>query len=185
MKAASDIILINKVVVSGDKDAYGQIVERYQRQIRNFLLNITAGNKTLSYELAQETFIKAYLSLHTFINKARFSTWLTRIAYNLFYDYVNKQNGNTTSIDEYSFLESEYKTDDTLLKSDIYKALETLKPNERGVITLYYLENYSIKDICKIMDMPDGTVKSHMRRAKEHLKAYLIENGYGQEGFND
>lgn len=184
MKATSDIVLINKVVVSGDKDAYGQIVERYQSQIRNFLLNITAGNRNLSYELAQETFIKAYLSLHTFINKARFSTWLTRIAYNLFYDYVSKQS-NTTDIDECGFLESSYRTDDSLLKSDIYKALETLKPSERSVITLYYLEEYSIKDICKIMDMPDGTVKSHIRRAKEHLKTYLIENGYGQEGLND
>lgn len=184
MNTTSDIVLINKVVISGDKDAYGQIVERYQERIRYFLLNITAGNSTLSYELAQDTFVKAYLSLHTFLNKAKFSTWLTRIAYNLYYDYLSKQC-HATSLDECYALESNSRTDNSLLKNDVHKALETLKPAERSVITLYYLEEYTIKDICKIMNMPSGTVKSHLFRAKEHLKTYLINNGYGQAGFND
>lgn len=184
MNTTSDIVLINKVVVSGNKEAYGQIVERYQNQIRYFLLNLTAGNSTLSYELAQETFVKAYLSLHTFLNKAKFSTWLTRIAYNLYYDYINEQC-RTTGLDECYTLESNCRTDNSILKNDVHKALETLKPAERSIVTLYYLEEYTIKDICKITNMPSGTVKSHLHRAKEHLKTYLIKNGYGQTGFND
>eukprot|EP00906_Rhabdomonas_costata_P000519 RCo000668 len=101
MSNADDLKWIMQVTLLGNKDAFDPLVRKYQSPIRRFFLNLTMGDSSLSDDLAQETFIKAYLQLKSFQGLSGFSTWLFRIAYNVFYDSIRAQkHQNETSLDE-------------------------------------------------------------------------------------
>ena len=87
----SDIALITQVVVLHNNRAFDSLVRKYQSGVRRFLLHLTLGNEALSDDLAQETFIRAFERLSTFGNRASFQTWLFRIAYHIFYDYIRRR----------------------------------------------------------------------------------------------
>ena len=87
MAVLGDIALVTQVAVFQNKKAFDQLVRKYQSPVRRFFLNQTLGDEMLSDDLAQETFIKAYVNITKFKGMSSFSTWLMRIAYNVFYDY--------------------------------------------------------------------------------------------------
>ena len=178
MAELNDIALVTQVAVFHNKRAFDQLVRKYQSPVRRFFLNQTLGDEQLSDDLAQETFIKAYLNITKFRGLSSFSTWLMRIAYNVFYDDVRarKQTENVdTSI---SALRQTSSNGDSNLKMDIYAALALLKPDERTCITLQLIDGYPIDQISKITGVPENTVKSHLRRGKEKMTIYLKQNGY-------
>ena len=79
------MLWVSQVVIADDLCSFDRLVQKYQSPIRRFLLNLTLGDTMLSDDLAQETFIKAYLNIRSFQGISAFSTWLYRIAYNTFY----------------------------------------------------------------------------------------------------
>ena len=178
MKPLNDLTLISQVLILNKKSAFDALVKKYQECIRRFFLNLTTGDKELSDDLAQETFIKAYLNLKNFKKLSSFSTWLFRIGYNVFYDYLRNQK-DTDSIDndEAQALRAESQTGFND-KYDVYKALSILKEDERTCITLFYMEDQSIDKISLITGIAENTVKSHLKRGKEKMAVYLKENGY-------
>ena len=91
MKAFDDIALVTQVAVLHNRRAFDQLVVKYQSSIRRFFLLQTGGDVALSDDLAQETFVKAYVNITHFRGLSRFSTWLYRIAYNTFYDDVRRR----------------------------------------------------------------------------------------------
>ena len=177
MAELNDIALVTQVAVFHNKRAFDQLVRKYQSPVRRFFLNQTLGDEQLSDDLAQETFIKAYLNITKFRGLSSFSTWLMRIAYNVFYDDVRSRK-QTEDIDASAALRQSASTGDSNLKMDIYAALALLKPDERTCITLQLIDGYPIDQISKITGIPDNTVKSHLRRGKEKMTIYLKENGY-------
>ncbi|MBR6827099.1 MAG: sigma-70 family RNA polymerase sigma factor [Prevotella sp.] len=205
MATLTDLALVAQVTVFGNKRAFDEIVRRYQSPVRRFFLHQTLGDSQLSDDLAQDTFIKAYLNIGKFRGLASFQTWLMRIAYNVFYDYVRKTHpqplpkregsmkGEATlyregrieeatlyregSIGEFSPLPSREGLG-VGLKMDLYTALAQLKPDERTCITLQLIDGYDIAGIAKITGLKAGTVKSHLSRGKEKLTNYLRQNGY-------
>lgn len=178
MSQLNDISLVAQVVVFKHTQAFNQLVKKYQSPVRRFFLHQTCGNKELSDDLAQETFLKAYTNLGSFKNLSNFSTWLYRIAYNVFYDYIRSRK-ETEELDT-SQVDSLYSTrqKDIEQKMDIYRALAQLKEIERTCITLFYMEDVSIEKIAGITGCPAGTVKSHLSRGKEKMATYLKQNGY-------
>ena len=180
MNSLSDIALVTQVVVMHNKGAFDQLVRKYQSQVRRFFLNQTCGDRELSDDLAQDTFIKAYTSLNSFKGMANFSTWLYRIAYNVFFDYIRSQK-TTSDIEEVAW-DANYSNEqqDIGQKMDVYAALQQLKEAERTCITLFYMEEVEIKKIAEITGMAEGTVKSHLSRGKEKMANYLKQNGYGR-----
>lgn len=88
MSQINDIALVAQVVVFKNTRAFDTLVKKYQSPIRRFFLHQTLGDTELSDDLAQETFIKAYTNLASFKNLSSFSTWLYRIAYNIFGIYI-------------------------------------------------------------------------------------------------
>ena len=188
MAAFSDISLVTQVAISGNKRAFDELVCRYQSPVRRFFLNLTLGDSQLSDDLAQDTFLKAYVNITQFRGLSSFQTWLMRIAYHVFYDYRRKMkneelevrnvnvemtNGNAT--DSSSFL-----TSHSSLKIDLYAALALLRPDERSCVTLQLIDGYDIRQIARITGMKEGTVKSHLSSGKEKLANYLKKNGYGR-----
>ena len=178
MAELNDIALVTQVAVFHNKRAFDQLVRKYQSPVRRFFLNQTLGDEQLSDDLAQETFIKAYLNITKFRGLSSFSTWLMRIAYNVFYDDVRARKQTEDVDTSISALRQTSSNGDSNLKMDIYAALALLKPDERTCITLQLIDGYPIDQISKITGIPDNTVKSHLRRGKEKMTVYLKENGY-------
>ena len=112
----------------------------------------------------------------SFKGMAEFQTWLMRIAYNVLYDYRRRQKPTT---DVETLMKPTGGDSIAGLKMDLYKALSLLKPDERACITLQLIEGHPINKVAEIMQMPEGTVKSHLSRGKKQLTNYLKQNGYG------
>jgi RNA polymerase sigma-70 factor (ECF subfamily) len=106
-----------------------------------------------------------------------FSTWLMRIAYNVFYDSVRARK-QTDDIDASAAVRMSSPSGDSNLKMDVYAALALLKPSERTCVTLQLIDGYPIEQISKITGIPENTIKSHLKRGKEKMANYLKENGY-------
>lgn len=182
----TDISLVAQVAVLGNKRAFDQLVRRYQSPVRRFFLHQTLGDEQLSDDLAQDTFIKAYVNIGKFRGLASFQTWLMRIAYNVFYDHCRKMKNEKLEMSDVNFemksggaAHSSLLTTHSSFSMDLYAALSLLKPDERTCITLQLIDGYDIAGIAKITEMKEGTVKSHLSRGKEKLANYLKQNGYG------
>ena len=177
MADLGDISLVTQVAVFHNKKAFDQLVRKYQSPVRRFFLNQTLGDVQLSDDLAQETFIKAYVNIMKFKGISSFSTWLMRIAYNVFYDEVRSRK-QTDDIDNSQAMRQSSNSGDSNLKMDIYAALALLKPDERTCITLQLIDGYPIDQISKVTGIPENTVKSHLKRGKDKMAIYLRQNGY-------
>lgn len=176
----TDILLIRQVQIFGNRRAFDALVRKYQASIRRLLLSLTTGDEALSDDLAQETFIKAYTALDTYKNRANFGTWLYKIAYNVFYDYIRSRK-ETCLMDEVSSeVEMVYNQApaDSCITADIDEAMRLLRPEERTCVTLHLIEDLPLDKIVEITGMPIGTVKSHIARGKRKLVTYLKKNGY-------
>ena len=177
MSELSDVALVTQVAVFRNKKAFDQLVRKYQSPVRRFFLNQTLGDEQLSDDLAQETFIKAYVNITKFRGMASFSTWLMRIAYNVFYDEVRSRK-QTEDLDTSVSAARQTTTASESLKMDIYAALALLKPDERTCITLQLIDGYPVDQIAKVTGIPANTVKSHLHLGKEKMANYLKQNGY-------
>lgn len=161
-----ELKLVTRCTLFDDRDAFGRLVEEYQSEMRRFFLNMSGGNAALSDDLAQETFLKAYLSIRGFKGLSKFKTWLYRIAYNEYYDWARKRKEELGDNRE--------RADDA--RMDVAVALKALNETERSIIILFYMEDKPIKDIVAITSLPEGTVKSHLSRAKNKLADFLGRN---------
>lgn len=178
MNQINDIALVAQVVVFHNKRAFDTLVKKYQSPVRRFFLHQTLGDEELSDDLAQETFIKAYTRLASFKNLSGFSTWLYKIAYHVFYDYIRSRK-ETTGLEDRE-VDAAYQTEQRNVgeQMDLYRGLSRLKEAERTCITLFYMEDLSIDKISTVTGMPAGTIKSHLSRGKEKLANFLRNNGY-------
>lgn len=177
MQSLTDFALVTQVTMMGNRRAFDQLVVRYQSPVRRFFLHQTLGDEPLSDDLAQDTFIKAWRNIGSFRAMSSFQTWLMRISYNVFYDYVRSRK-TTSDIDNVAEPMTNGNSNPSL-QMDLYHALSLLKPDERTCITLQLVDGYKIDQIAKITDMKEGTVKSILFRGKEKLTKYLKQNGYG------
>ena len=165
-----EIKLLSQCVLADNRDAFGRLVEAYQPRVRRFLLNLTAGDEMLTDDLAQETFIKAYVSIRGFKGLSSFSTWLYRIAYNEFYSHVRRHSEE--HVEDITRLAggSTAATDAVDASMTVHEALLCLNDNERVAVTLFYIEDQPIRQVAKIMQIPEGSVKSYLHRAKGKMR---------------
>ena len=108
-----------------NRKAFNELVVRYQSPIRRFFLNQTLGNEALSDDLAQDTFVKAYLNITKFRGDASFSTWLYRIAYNVFYDST-RNSKHTEELETAEVSRRNAENSDTTVSHDNNTALNTM-----------------------------------------------------------
>ena len=158
-------------MLADDRHAFGTLVEAYQPRLRRFFMNLTLGDEYLSDDLAQETFVKAYIELRSFKGMARFSTWLYRIGYNEFYSYKRSQHptGDLESAPE----QFETPVDSSEISMDVKTAMAQLSEIERTAVTLFYIDDLPVKKIATIMGLNQNTVRSHLHRAKEKMAKTL------------
>lgn len=165
-----ELKLIALCVATDNRDAFGRLVEEYQEPLRRFILNLTGGDPMLTDDIAQETFLKAYMSIRSFKGLAKFKTWLYRIAYNEFISYRRKY-GNESDFAPLPDIPPEHSPHtSTEINIDIATCMAQLSDNERTVALLFYLEDLPIKKIEEITGLPKGTITSHLNRARGKLK---------------
>ena len=175
-----ELKLIARCTLGDDRRAFGTLVEAYQPQVRRFFLNLTLGDEALSDDLAQETFLKAYLNVRSFRGVAKVSTWLYRLAYNEFCSWQRKTQHEASlpdGLDE-NFDADYYDasgdrcysaTDSVDAHIDVWRSMRVLSDTERTLVTLFYIQDYPLKKIMEITGLPEGTVKSYLSRAKAKL----------------
>ncbi|MEE4245721.1 MAG: sigma-70 family RNA polymerase sigma factor [Kangiellaceae bacterium] len=167
----SDSELISLVVSQNDQAAFSGLVTRYQSAIRHFLRRLTAGDRDLADDIAQETFILAFEKLYSFKGKGSFSAWLHKLAYHKFCRTI--QTGAQhyeTATDHQDAVWQSLQTHDAVDADILAESLmRTLDLNERLVITLNCSEGYSHSEIVDITGLPLGTVKSLINRSKQKL----------------
>jgi RNA polymerase sigma-70 factor (ECF subfamily) len=173
----SDTELISRVLVGDDRRAFGALVARHQSAVRGLLRRLTGGDLAQADDLAQETFLRAFRGLRGYRGGAKFSSWLYRIACNVFF---SRDRGSREAPVEPPALEAglpeQALLPDTLLERyDLERALATLKPRERAALVLTYANELTHEEAAVILDCPLGTLKTHVARAKEKLRLRLEE----------
>lgn len=180
MRNLEDIAWITQAAIFHNRAAFGRLVEKYQAQVRRFFLSQTLGDTQLSDDLAQDTFVKAYLNISRFRGEASFSTWLFRIAYNVYYDHVKTQHP-TDSLETPAVMGRSGRDTDSGLQMDLRHALALLTDAERTCVVLQLMEGQSIDHITMVTGMREGTVKSHLSHGKKKMADYLRHNGYDRQ----
>jgi len=170
-----DAELISRTLVQRDSRAFDQLVLRHQSPIRCLLRRLTGGNEALADDLAQEAFLIAWRKLDTFRNAARFPTWLHQIAYRAFLAHARSQRDHE-SLDDTA---NPGSVDSTARGSDFQHDLELamlkLSEPERVVVTLCLGSSLTRDEAAQVLQLPVGTVKTHLLRGREKLRTLLAE----------
>ena len=178
----TDAALIARVVVNDDRHAFAELVRRHQSTVRACLRKLTAGNHALADDLAQETFVLAWRNLKSFRQEARFSTWLYRIATNCWLADARKRKEELLGDTDTEIADDEGGDDsaapgdfsrDAALKMDLEKAMRVLSDGERAAIVQCYHNDLTHEEAAYVLGLPVGTVKTHVLRGKQKLKAQL------------
>src|SRR6056297_891552 len=179
-KAKHDFKLV-KLAINGDEKAYAELMDRYKDAIYYMLLKMV-NNKNDAEDLTIEAFGKAFKNIEQYTPNYAFSTWLFKIATNNCIDFIRKKKANVISIDQAEeendmapppLLSSSLDPEEGMIKNQkvslMRSVVNKLKPRYRNLIELRYFKEYSYEEIAKELDLPLGTVKAQLFRARELL----------------
>lgn len=169
-----------KQILKGDSTSFGFLVDQYQDMALTIAYRIL-GNKQEAEDVVQNAFVKAFHNLHSYRSNSKFSTWFYRIVYNTAITSHNKiknRREDEFSEDigiEWQDLNSESKLSGELDEQNerVNKAIQQLPKNEAVVVTLYYLEEYTVNDISDVMTLTKSNVKIILFRARKKLQNIL------------
>jgi RNA polymerase sigma-70 factor (ECF subfamily) len=160
-------------VKSGDRAAFEELFRLYQKPIVNYLFRLS-WNKPLSEDLLQEAFLRVWKAAPNYEPTAKVSTWIFRIAHNLFINEAAKRRETAL---EGADQEQRHDPSSDLarreLQSAVQKAVEALPAGEREVLLLSEFKGFKYTEISEILGIPVGTVKSRMFSAVQRLKETL------------
>ncbi len=161
--------------LAGRGDAFGELVARYQRAVYNLAVR-TLHDRTEAEDATQEAFMRAYRALGTFRPGAKFSTWIFTICYRACCDRLAKRK--RLSGDELPDRADPAAGPAALAERNdearrLRAAIDALPEKYRTVVTLYHLQGKQYEEIATVLNLPLGTVKTHLFRAKEQLRKAL------------
>lgn len=169
-------------VLKGDTSAFGYFVDTYQDMAMTIAYRV-CGNIQDAEDIVQNAFVKTYHNLHTFKSDSKFSTWFYRIVYNTAItetkstvynvEYVDYNQINTQ--DTYSDLDTLCQIEEKERLTLLNTALEKIPKDESVLLTLFYLEEQSIKEISKITSLTESNVKVKLHRARKQMAIMLTQ----------
>jgi RNA polymerase sigma-70 factor (ECF subfamily) len=179
-KAKRDYMLVQKAT-GGDQKAYAELLGRYRDAIYYMLLRMV-NNASDAEDLTIEAFGKAFKNLNQYVPNYAFSTWLFKIATNNCIDFIRKKKANHVSLDQndedhekatYEVQASVLDPEETLINQQkailMRNVVTKLKPRYRKLIELRYFNEFSYEEIAEELELPIGTVKAQLFRARELL----------------
>lgn len=165
--------------LNGDKNAFGEIVNRYQKMVARTVKGML-GDPVLSEDVGQEVFIKLYKSLSEFRGEAKLSTYIQKMAVNFTLNEIKRRKrfflmfspeGKDVIGD--AALADTGGEEKREAREIVGKALQMLDPKFRIIVVMRMLEGYSTKETAEILELPVGTVLSRLSRAQEQLRSIL------------
>lgn len=167
-----------KRVLDGDKRAFGIIVQNTERLVAGIIhkmIDLSSERK----DLAQDIYLKVYQKLPTFRFQSRLSTWVAQIGYNTCLDYLRKKKlpvtGDIESIPDSTDVAINGEQVFSKERAQLLRAaIDKLPPISRTLIILYHTEDLSYEEIGQVVQLPQGTVKSYLFRARKALKDQLL-----------
>ena len=184
--AQNDVELVQESL-SGDQQAFGQLVHKYQQRVYGIAFGVVRNHQD-ALDVAQEVFIKVYSKLGRFRGKSTFYTWLYRITVNLAIDYHRKKTKAVMVDFDEKILDDEKRSDfkqsnirysprkmaeDSELSRQILSAIESLPVEQRTVVVLREMEDMSYEDIARVMKCSKGTVMSRLHYGRKKLQQIL------------
>jgi RNA polymerase sigma factor (sigma-70 family) len=154
---------------NGDSAAFDALVRQRQSPLRGFLRRLTRGDHALADDLAQETFFEAWRKIDQFRGEGTFASWLARIAYRRYLMWARQRK--LEPLDEGAEIADTGAPPDQRL--DLEKAMARLSLRERAALTLCYAQEYTNEEAAEILELPLGTLKSHVARGREKLRKLL------------
>ena len=189
LRTLTDGELIAKAI-AGREDGFEELVRRYQRPITSYVYRML-GNYDASLDVTQEIFIKVYNSMTRYSSEYKFSTWLYKIAHNASIDYmrrnssVNQQSLEAENKDgsyelqiESKRLSPEQERERSEWRTEIETVVKCLPAGYRELIVLRHSQDLSYDEIAEITNLPLGTVKNRLFRAREMMRDMFIERGF-------
>lgn len=188
IQSLTDGELIEKAI-SGREDGFEELVRRYQRPIINYTYRML-NNYDASLDVTQEVFIKVYNSLARYSSDYKFSTWLYRIAHNAAIDYMRRNSVSQQSLEAENAdgtyqlqIESpnptpEQERERSEWRTEIESVVRCLPAVYRELILLRHAQDLSYDEIAEITNLPLGTVKNRLFRAREMMREIFIERGF-------
>lgn len=183
----SDESLIQQAI-AGRQSAYAMLVKRYEQYVFTLALRFVK-NREDAHEVAQDCFLRAFRYLPDFRGEAKFTTWLYKIVYSTSLNHLRKGNPDLVSLDDDS-RPLRLPQDDSpnaahMLERDdrnaaLQRAIGLLSPDDAGIITLFYLYEHSLDEICQMTDLTMTNAKTKLCRARQRLKTVLEERFAGQ-----
>ncbi len=187
-KAQRDLALILKAVEDNDQQAFADLMQFYRDTIYYILLKMTNSHNDAE-ELTIETFGKAFTNIHQYNGNYAFSTWLFKIASNNYIDFIRKRKTNVLenyanediqdSDGKFGFVIEMLNPEEKFIKSQkaeaVRQIVETLKPRYQNLIMLRYFEEKSYNEIAEELNLPLGTVKAQLFRARDFLY-HILKN---------
>ena len=166
--------MLAREAAAGDAAAFGVLVRQHQSKLRGFLLRMTRGNQALADDLAQETFLEAFRKIAQF-GTGSFFGWLSAIAYSRY--LMEARRRKLESLDEMGEMPDDAPEPEaaSASKLDLEKAMAHLVPAQRAALTLCFALGLSHEEAAAALDMPLGTLKSHVNRGREKLAGMLAE----------
>ncbi|MFN3190342.1 MAG: RNA polymerase sigma factor [Aureliella sp.] len=180
MNSESELI---RNALGGDTSAYGVLVERYQARLFNSMIQIV-GSPDEAEDVVQDSFVQAYIKLHTFQGNSQFFTWLYRIAFNNALsrqrrkraDLSIEQSREITGSDPIDKAEA---PDEPLMREErvslVHEALQRLTDEHRTILVLREMDELPYEEIATLLSINIGTVRSRLSRARNQLKIQLEE----------
>jgi RNA polymerase sigma-70 factor (ECF subfamily) len=170
-----------KASLNGDKNAFGEIVNRYQKMVARTVKGML-GDSVFAEDIGQEVFINLYYSLSKFRGEAKLSTYIQKIAVNLTLNEIKRRKrffsmfSQKANNEMHEFEIADHNTEESREASEIVnKALLAMDPKFRIIVTMRMLQGYSTKETAEILDLPIGTVLSRLSRAQGQLRNILIK----------
>lgn len=175
--------------IGGREDGFEELVRRYQRPITGYVFRML-GDYESSLDVTQEVFIKVYNSLQRYSSDYKFSTWLYRIAHNAAIDHMRRNSVNTQSLETENAdgtyqlqIESpnpspEQDRERSEWRAEIDQVVKRLPEAYKQLILLRHAQDLSYDEIAEITQLPLGTVKNRLFRAREMMREILIERGF-------
>lgn len=157
---------------AGDSQAIEELVDRWQKQLWHYAYQVT-GSEPVAWDVVQETWVAIIKGIRKLEDAAVFPRWAFRIANNKCSDWLRKQQRQRKLADELSNQAKEqtkHLSKEWQARSALNKAIKKLAPDQRSLITLRYGEGFNTSEIARILDVPEGTVKSRLHRTLEKLR---------------
>ncbi|HFE9686755.1 sigma-70 family RNA polymerase sigma factor [Clostridium perfringens] len=171
-------IRLIKESMKGNKESFGILIKNNKEYLYKMAF-LYVKDEQDALEVIHETVYRAFLNIEKLKKAKFFNTWITRILINVSIDFLKKK-GKNEMLDESTPIRKEKCEISTEEKLDLYNAIDLLNDNYKTVIIMMYFNDMKIKDISRVMEIPENTVKTYLRRAKQALGEVLKE-GYLNE----